>query len=104
MSSDTDLALSTPAAYSSAMKNGRIATLVALASIGCGGSPPAEAAPAPEPAPIVTAEAERDEEADEELEPPTTTYDDATLDAMDRQDLETACHAGSTAACDRLGH
>ena len=88
------------------MKNGCLATLVALASLGCGGSPPAEGTPAPEPAAVATpqAEAEADEEPDEAFEPPSVTYDDATLDAMDRQDLETACHAGSTAACDRLGH
>lgn len=34
----------------------------------------------------------------------TPTVDDATLDAMERSELEALCARGSTAACDRLGH
>ncbi|MDQ3037718.1 MAG: hypothetical protein M3Y87_35320 [Myxococcota bacterium] len=41
---------------------------------------------------------------DEEEMPAPPSLDDAQLDAMDRPDLEAACYAGSSAACDRLGH
>ena len=42
------------------------------------------------------------DEPEEENEAPV--YDEAALDAMEERDLEAACFAGSTPACDRLGH
>lgn len=35
---------------------------------------------------------------------PPPSFTDEELDAMDRGDIEAACIAGSTMACDRLGH
>lgn len=58
---------------------------------------PASEPAAPEPPPSVP-----DEPADEPAGPPSLT--DEQLDAMERGDIEAACVAGSTMACDRLGH
>jgi hypothetical protein len=54
--------------------------------------PPEPAAPPVEPPPVESSP----------VEPPSVT--DADLDAMDEPALEAACFAGSSAACDRLGH
>ena len=70
--------------------------------LGCG----TRAAPAPEPAPPPAPVAEPEPEVvdDPQPEPPPRTLSDAELDAMEGSELEAACFAGSTAACDRLGH
>ena len=87
-----------------------LALLVLLAACGPRSD---EAAPAPEeaeeaPAQAVEAvEAESDELAEpaiDEEEDTLPALGEAELDAMEQPELEAACFAGSTAACDRLGH
>lgn len=82
-----------------------LALWVALSGIllGCGtrAAPAPEPAPPPAPAPVAEPEAEVD---DPQPEPPPRALSDAELDAMEDSELQAACFAGSTAACDRLGH
>lgn len=75
---------------------------LALVLVGCGtrSAPPPE--PAREPATARETEAEAETETEPAGRPPS--YGDAELDAMEEPELQAACFAGSTAACDRLGH
>ncbi|UJR84660.1 hypothetical protein [Sandaracinus amylolyticus] len=81
-----------------------IAIGIALVAIACG--PSASTPPEPHPSAVhvepVPPPAEPEEAPAEPAPPPT--FSDAELDAMDRAGLESACFAGSTGACDRLGH
>lgn len=86
--------------------------LFLVAPAACGSEAP-EGSPISEPvvaptveAPTPEAVAEDDFPDDPQLEEgdmvPTPTA--AELESMGRPELEAACFAGSTAACDRLGH
>ena len=57
---------------------------------------PPPGVPDPDPDPLL------EEPEDEGQRPPA--LGEAQLDAMEQPELEAACFAGSTAACDRLGH
>ena len=80
-----------------------VPALLVLFGVACGTSstsPPPTAQPVPSSASTV-------EQPDEpvELEPaPIVPPTDRALDEMDASEIEAACMAGSTAACDRLGH
>ncbi len=74
--------------------------------LACGPEAPVETS-APEPVQVETArevpvEDEEDEVFDEQEAPPSVSERD--IEAMTRGELEAACYAGSTTACDALGH
>ncbi|WP_053230429.1 hypothetical protein [Sandaracinus amylolyticus] len=81
-----------------------IGIAITLFAIACG---PSASTPEARPSAVhvepVPAAPDEPEEAPDEPAPPPS-FGDAELDAMDRAGLESACFAGSTAACDRLGH
>lgn len=86
----------------------RIATVLSLmvaVITACGPRAEEPAPPARDPS-AVRAEEPADEplldDEEETSQPPSLS--DEELDAMDRPELESACYAGSSAACDRLGH
>lgn len=74
--------------------------LVALALLGCSDPP---TPPAPE-APVESVLDEPPVIEDHPPAPEPPALGDEDLDAMDEPALEAACFAGSSAACDRLGH
>lgn len=75
-----------------------LVTILILA--GCSDPSAPTADPAPVQPTVVSPEEPPIEPAS--VEPPALT--DRDLDAMDEPALEAACFAGSSAACDRLGH
>jgi hypothetical protein len=83
----------------------RSAIAMVLVLAGCGGG--STGSPAPEErtvAPSGPPEDSADEPPAMDDDPPPAAIDGAELDAMERSELEAACYAGSSAACDRLGH
>ncbi len=75
--------------------------------LACGPEAPAEPSTESEPAQEeavreVPVEEEEEEEVLDEEAPPSISERD--IEAMTRGELEAACYAGSTTACDALGH
>ncbi len=80
----------------------RFLALLPLLLLACDPEPAPEEPVAETPPAVEVPDEPAVVEIEEEDEAPA--YDDAALDAMEERDLEAACFAGSTAACDRLGH
>lgn len=77
--------------------------VIAMLLAGCS----ERSSPPPAPAPRLVEEPVVEEPVEEPIpeeqqEPPALT--DEELEQMDQPALEAACYAGSSAACDRLGH